>query len=184
MAGEGGLATRPLQAPGGPPDPSPCPATESGGHLLPPVRLDDVRAISIPLHRSAALHRRCHRVVGLAHGDDLVRAIPIQATRVCRLTPQPCTAVRSRRPPGDWLGMLRSTDGQPSRGRRIGYLDLPLNLRSLCVGADSVRESAPTMTPRSRRREDAQGLRRGAPGRPLRPNEPLHPHERIRHALK
>ena len=178
------LPTRPLQAPSGPTDPSPCPATEPGGQLLPPVGLDDVRTISSPLHRSAALLRRCHRVVGLAHGDDLVRAIPIQATRVCRLAPRPCTAGRSRRPPGDWLGMLRSTGGQPSRGRRIGYLDLPLNLHSLCVGADSVSEASPTMTPWSRRREDAQGLRHGARGRPLRPNEPFHPHERIRHALK
>jgi hypothetical protein len=87
--------TRPLQAPGGPPHPSPCPATEQGGHLLPTVGLDDARAISGPLHRSAALLRRCHRVVGLAHGDDLVRAIPIQAPRACRLTPHPCTAGRS-----------------------------------------------------------------------------------------
>jgi hypothetical protein len=62
---------------------------------LTPVGLHDVRAISSPLHRTAALHPRCHRVVGLAHGDDLARAIPIQAPQVCRLTPQQRTAGRS-----------------------------------------------------------------------------------------
>ena len=49
-----------------------------------------------------------------------------------------------RRPPGDWLGMLRSTDGQPSRGRRC--LPLPSHTRHTCVGADSIDESAPTIT--------------------------------------
>lgn len=56
--------------------------TGCGGHVHPvsadrsslAVGLDDVRAVSSPLKRSAAFLRVCNRVAGLAHRDDL--AIP------------------------------------------------------------------------------------------------------------
>lgn len=151
--------TRPLQAPGGPPDPSPCPATESGGHLLPPVGLDDVRAISGSLHRSAALHRRCHRVVGLHHGDDLVRAIPIQATRVCRLTPQPNArqAGQGGHPVTRW-----GCSAPPTGNRHAAVAAFP------CLLTRATRASGPTrLTSRPRRSRgcsDEQVVPPGAQG--------------------
>ena len=45
-----------------------------GSHRDLAVGLDDVRAVSGPLHRSTPLLRRCEHVVGIAHGDDLAVA--------------------------------------------------------------------------------------------------------------
>ena len=54
--------------------PDPAGHAESGSHhRVLAVGLDDGRAVSGPLHRSAALLRRGERVSRLAHSDDLAR---------------------------------------------------------------------------------------------------------------
>ncbi|CAB4967209.1 unannotated protein [freshwater metagenome] len=92
-------------AAGVPLDPKPRTALRPSGTCFLVVGFDDGRAVSGPLHRSAAILRRGERLVRLAHGHDLGTELAVIRESVLRSLLPPEYAVMLGELTKAWVSM-------------------------------------------------------------------------------